>query len=430
MAQVWLAKPESGAFARPVAIKLVLPELAADAEYSRMFIDEAMAASAIHHPNVCRIEELGREGDLLFMVLEWVPGFSLSAVMQVDNRVEALRHEIAARIIADSCAGLHAAHEAVGPDGEPLGIVHRDVSPPNILISLHGTVKVSDFGIAKARFQLHSRTRTGELKGKFAYVSPERLRGRPVDRRADIYALGCVLYLATLGQRPFGTGKEALPKIARGEYKRPSEVRSDYPQALEAIITRALAADPEKRFPTALSMQLELEQWLVTAAHPTTSTDIAAVFRERVGPVALKALDLLMNASRTLPQELVHRLLPGPDTTPTSTTGVTLASPESIARIQLVRAAEADAPTVRVSAPDFEAPALAQARGGDRPNGPAASEQQPETPRPRNVRRKLAAFMLLFLVMFGVAGYEWYARIHAPHHGQGSGDGRLGAVEG
>jgi serine/threonine-protein kinase len=136
--------------------------------------------------------------------------------------------------------------------------VHRDVSPPNILISTTGHVKVSDFGIAKARYQLHSKTRTGEIKGKFAYIPPEQILGRGVDRRADVYAMGCVLYIATLGLRPFGGGASALGKIVQGKYLRPTEIRSNYPPGLEAIVLRALASDPAQHFQTADELRLAL----------------------------------------------------------------------------------------------------------------------------------------------------------------------------
>jgi serine/threonine protein kinase len=331
MAQVWTAKPEGGGLARTVAIKLVRPEYAADDEYSRMFIDEAMVASSIHHPNVCEIYELGRDGDLLFMVLEWVAGDSLSGLVQRGAELQPLPDTVAARIVADACAGLHAAHEAIGPDGQPLGIVHRDVSPPNILVSMHGHVKVSDFGIAKARHQLHSKTRTGEIKGKFAYIPPEQIMGRGVDRRADVYAMGCVLYVATLGLRPFGGGATALGKIVQGKYRRPSELRTDYAEELEAIVIKALAADPNQRYQTAEEMRIALEQWMLNSSRMVVPADVARIVRDRMNPERRKLVEAVMSSSRALPEALAYQLLVMQDKTdtPTATSGL-IVQPEGL----------------------------------------------------------------------------------------------------
>jgi eukaryotic-like serine/threonine-protein kinase len=308
MAQVWAAAAQSGVV-RPVALKLVLPEFACDQEYGRMFVDEARVAAAVHHPNVCEVRELGNDGDRLFMVLELVPGDSLTGLIQRGSEFVPLPVEIAARIVAQACAGLHAAHEAVGADGQSLGIVHRDVSPPNILVSIQGHVKVSDFGIAKARYQLHERTRTGEIKGKFAYIPPEQIMARGVDRRADVYALGCVLYVATLGVRPFGSGAEALGKIVQGRYQRPREVRPDYPSGLEAIVVKALNAKPEQRFQTAEEMRLALEHWLVTENLLVMDSDVAKIVRERLSAERRAVVDAALNTGRSLPEELAQRLL-------------------------------------------------------------------------------------------------------------------------
>jgi serine/threonine protein kinase len=324
MAQVWTARPEGGGLNRTVAIKLVRPEYAADEEYSRMFIDEAMVASSIHHPNVCEIYELGRDGDLLFMALEWVAGDSLSGLVQRGTDLAPLPDLVAARIVSDACAGLHAAHEATDPDGQSLGIVHRDVSPPNILVSMHGHVKVSDFGIAKARHQLHSRTRTGEIKGKFAYIPPEQILGRGVDRRADVYAMGCVLYVATLGVRPFGGGATALGKIVQGKYRLPSELKSDYPEELQAIVVKALAADPTQRYQTTEEMRIALEQWMLSSSRMVVPGDVARIVRERMNPERKKLVEAVMNTSRALPEALAYQLLSVQDKTdtPTATSGV------------------------------------------------------------------------------------------------------------
>ncbi|MDF3070302.1 MAG: serine/threonine protein kinase, partial [Polyangiaceae bacterium] len=239
MGQVWTARPVGSGFARTVALKLIRAEVADDENYARMFIDEATVASSIHHPNVCETYELGKDGDRMFMAMEWVAGDSLAGLLRQGESLVALDLRIAARIIADACAGLHAAHETLGADGALLGVVHRDISPPNILVSMQGQTKVNDFGIAKARYQLHERTKTGEVKGKFAYIPPEQISGGQVDRRADVYAMGCVLYVATLGLRPFGNGANALRKILLNEYKLPRALRPDYPEGLEAIIQRA-----------------------------------------------------------------------------------------------------------------------------------------------------------------------------------------------
>ncbi|MET0791672.1 MAG: serine/threonine-protein kinase [Polyangiaceae bacterium] len=325
MAEVWAAKPDGGGFARAVAIKLVRPEFAVDAEYARMFIDEAVVASAIRHPNICETHELGREDKLLFMVLEWVAGDSLSGLLR-GTELNPLPLEIAARICAEACAGLHAAHEATDADGHPLGIVHRDVSPPNILVSIHGHVKVSDFGIAKARNQLHSRTQTGEIKGKLAYIPPEQVRGLGVDRRADVYAMGCVLYVSTLGLRPFGGGAKAVGNIVRGTYRKPRELRPDYPEELERIVARALAVNRDERYQTAEEMRYELEQWLLTRPQPTKHGDVARLVRQRLSDERKKMIDVLFNAGRTVPEALAKRFLQRNDksATPTATSGIVL----------------------------------------------------------------------------------------------------------
>jgi serine/threonine protein kinase len=356
MAQVWAAKPESAGLARTVAIKLVLPDYAADSEYERMFVDEAMVASAIRHPNVCETLELGRDGDLLFMVLEWIAGESLSGLLQQKGALHPLPDTIAARIIAEGCAGLHAAHEATGVDGESLGIVHRDVSPPNILISMNGHVKVSDFGIAKARYQLHSRTRTGEIKGKFAYIPPEQILGRNVDRRADVYAMGCVLYIATLGLRPFGGGASALGKIVQGRYLKPSDIRSTYPPGLEAIIVKALASDPAQRFQTADEMRAAIEQWLMSSSEIVMESDIAAVVRERISKERRMVIDAVMTSGRALPEALQKQLLTRRDRTqtPTANSRVFLTAP--LPRVRLSTPPPAAAPAEEESAPTWRPP--------------------------------------------------------------------------
>jgi serine/threonine protein kinase len=306
MAQIWAAKPESGGFSRTVALKVVRPEYAADEEYRRMLIDEAAAASAVHHPNVCEIFELGQHQQVVFIAMEWVPGDSIAGLIRQRTQYVPFSYALAARVIADACAGLHAAHNATGPEGEPMNIVHRDISPQNILLSSQGHVKVTDFGIAKARDQIHSRTRTGEIKGKFAYISPEQILGKGVDHRSDVYAMGCVLYVTTLGLRPFGRGTHAvMSKIVQGDFKAPRQLVPTYPEKLERIVIRSLSRKPEDRYGSAEEMRLALEDWLAKSGRIITHTDIARAVNERLNPKVRDQIQALRNANRFSPQTAV-----------------------------------------------------------------------------------------------------------------------------
>lgn len=325
MAHVWAAEPTaSGGMSRTVALKVIRPELASDPEYSRLFIDEATIATAVRHPNVCETYELERHENVLFMAMEWVPGDSLAGLIRTGNRFWPLDVDLAARICADAAAGLHAAHEATDSSGQKLGVIHRDVSPANVLISTHGQVKVSDFGIAKARHQLHERTRTGEVKGKFAYLAPEQIAGGPTDRRVDVYALGCVLYTATLGLRPFGNGPEAMPKILLGEFKRPRDIDPTYPPGLETILLKALEQRPDARYQTASELSDALETWLWETSRLVTQTDVAQMVQARISKETQDAIFKLRNRTRAqvevayqMLKETLDMLEP-----PTASTGV------------------------------------------------------------------------------------------------------------
>ncbi len=338
MAHVWAAKPEGKiGFSRTVALKVVRTEYSADAEYTRMLIDEAQVAGAIHHPNTCELYELDEDQGMLFMVMEWVAGDSLAGLMHRPANAETLPYpfagialaplpySVAARVVADACAGVHAAHEAIDQEGHPLNIVHRDISPPNILVSLEGQVKVSDFGIAKARYQLHARTRTGEVKGKFAYIPPEQIIGKGVTRRADIYALGCVLYVATLGLRPFGSGPSAMPKILQGDYKRPSQLLPSYPEGLEAIVVKAVSRNQDDRYATAEELRGALEEWLNESQVVVTPADVARVVRERLDEDKRRTIEALRNTNKPLLYAMaarVERELGDITQTPTAASGL------------------------------------------------------------------------------------------------------------
>ncbi len=288
MACVWAARLSGHrGFSKLVAIKTILAHLTIHRDFENMLLDEARIAAEAHHPNVCNLFDVGEEQGILYLVLEWVNGDSLLQVLRgaQPKAITPLDYRIAARIVADACAGLHAAHELTDEGGKPLDVVHRDVSPHNILVSLDGTTKVADFGIAKAQGQLHQATRTGELRGKLAYMAPEQMNGAPLDRRADIFAMGSVLYHATTGQAPFRGDTDVciIRAVLDADYEAPTRIVEDYPPALAAIVGRALSARPEDRFETAERMQNALEVWLASEGRVTTINDVAEVVRQRIG---------------------------------------------------------------------------------------------------------------------------------------------------
>jgi serine/threonine-protein kinase len=262
MATLFLAQRHGAAgVSRPVVIKVIHPHLAENELMVRMFIDEARISSHIRHSNVVYVEEFGEHDGVYYIVMEYVDGCSLHQLLHAcvaEGRK--LSPAIAVHIAIEVAAGLHAAHETCGEDGEPLGIVHRDVSPSNVLLTRDGRVKVIDFGIAKARGRLGA-TRSGSgLKGKLRYMSPEQAWGRPIDRRADLYALGICLWELLAGRGLFRAKHDlAVLELARNPViPPPSQLNREVSAALDAVILRATALRPEDRHPTALELRRDL----------------------------------------------------------------------------------------------------------------------------------------------------------------------------
>jgi eukaryotic-like serine/threonine-protein kinase len=286
MATVWAARQHGArGFNRLVALKTVLPELC-EPEFESMFLDEARVAARIHHPNVCEIFELVEHQGMLALSMEWVDGETLNTIIN-SRESEPLDARVAAHIVAQAAGGLHAAHELKDENGLPMQLVHRDVSPQNILISRAGHVKVTDFGVAKALGDSREETEIGRVKGKLSYMSPEQAESKPLDRRSDIFALGVVLYLATVGLHPFRRASEnrddQYMRLLVGDFRRPSSIIAGYPSELEAIILRALSREPADRFATAEEMRLRLQEWLLRSGPLLTEQHIARAVSERVG---------------------------------------------------------------------------------------------------------------------------------------------------
>lgn len=261
-----------------VAVKIAHPQFSKEERFRNMFLDEARLASAVQHPNVCMVFDVVQDGELLYLVMEWIGGGSLHELLGAvpERRLDC---RVAARIVAAACAGLHAAHELRNQAGDPLDLIHRDVSPHNILLTIDGKVKLTDFGVARARDQLHQTTSTGEIKGKLSYIAPEQFGSRDYDRRVDVFSLGCVLYRAIVGRRAFdGSSAEVMYALVNLQYDRPRAVVPEIPPELEAIVVRAMS-EADKRYASAEAMKLALESWLATQP-PCSDADVAAVVKQ------------------------------------------------------------------------------------------------------------------------------------------------------
>ena len=265
MGTVWAARERGPAGDKIVAVKTMLPSLSSDPRCKRMFLTESRIASRIKHPNVCAILDQGEQNGVLYFVMEWIDGDALVALLGGSTRKQGrpLPLPVAVRIAIESARGLHAAHELRDDGGALVGLVHRDVSPHNILITRDGSVKIADFGVAKAMAHADNpTTNTGHMKGKILFMAPEQVYSEQLDRRSDIFALGIVLYQLTTGTHPFAASHDlaTMARIARPEpVDPPSTLVPDYPPALEAAVVRALAKDPAERFATMAELAEALE---------------------------------------------------------------------------------------------------------------------------------------------------------------------------
>jgi serine/threonine protein kinase len=251
MAQIYLARQSGlGSFERHVVLKTILRERASDHRFVTMFLDEAKLAATLNHQNVAQVYEVDQADGNYFMAMEYVHGENTRAILETTlRRGWTIPLELAVMIISGAAAGLHHAHERRGKNGQPLNIVHRDVSPANIMVGYDGSVKVLDFGIAKAE-ERATKTVGGTIKGKYGYMSPEQCKGKPIDRRSDIFALGIVLYELTTLRRAFKGNDdfETMKRIVAGDVVLPTVAVPGYPRELEAIVLTAMANDPNARF--------------------------------------------------------------------------------------------------------------------------------------------------------------------------------------
>jgi len=260
MGEVYLGRVEGAfGFVRPVVIKTIRTELLADERAALMFVDEARIAAGLHHRNIVQILDFDRFEGGAFLVTEYIEGADLRTFLH--HLRAPPRYDLAVTIVSELATGLDAAHNARSSDGVPLNLVHRDVSPSNVLLGIAGEVKLADFGIAKARSRSY-HTVSGSIKGKAAYMAPEQILGEPLDRRADVFGLGVLLFEVTTRTRLYSARSDAkaMKLILGGELPDPAERRPDYPRELAAIVRRALARERDARYPTARALADDLDQ--------------------------------------------------------------------------------------------------------------------------------------------------------------------------
>jgi serine/threonine-protein kinase len=312
MAMVWAARLKgTRGFQKIVAVKTMLPRLSEDNQFEQMFLDEASLASQIRHPHVVEILDLGEQDGVLFLVMEWIDGVPLNQIMKAAKSSGGVPLPIAVRIVMQACAGLHAAHELRDGKSQLVGLVHRDVSPQNLLVTYDGVTKVVDFGVAKATAVGGGATGAGQIKGKVGYMAPEQIEGESIDRRVDIFAIGIVLYALTTGKHPFRRESDAAtmynicsPQAALA----PRKFIPDYPEALENVLMKALSKNAADRYASANDMLRDLDHSLPSSERANTDQDVAEFVRRLVGERLEERRNTLSEALVRADQSAIQRI--------------------------------------------------------------------------------------------------------------------------
>jgi serine/threonine-protein kinase len=363
----------------------MLPNLSDDPQFEQMFLDEASLASRIHHPNVAEILDLGEQDEILYLVMEWVDGEALSVISKTAKKNHAhLPQRIALRIVSMACSGLHAAHELKDAQDAYLDLVHRDVSPQNILVTYDGIVKLVDFGVAKAIGRAGGETTAGQLKGKVPYMSPEQAKGGKVDRRTDIFAMGIVLYKLATGLHPFLGDNDMLTMrniITKGALP-PRGLNPNFSPELEQVIMKCLHKDPAERYQTMADLDRALDRVLAITGASVVDDDVGSFVRTVMGDRGMKRHAALRDAVRQADERAAGiAMLPNAPAAPVIHEGLSellltkMASGVSKGDIvpsdlKIVTAPTSTAETVEL--PDSEVVSFAGEPGGKRARRPLA----------------------------------------------------------
>ncbi|MEA2701064.1 MAG: eukaryotic-like serine/threonine-protein kinase [Myxococcales bacterium] len=267
-------------FERELVVKRILPRFSNNAQFVSMFVNEAKICALLSHPNIVQIYEFGQAEGTYFIAMESVHGVSLRDVMaKLRDEQRTMPFLLAADITRQICLGLDYAHTLTGPDGAPLEIIHRDISPPNIMLAFNGTAKVVDFGIARAAYFAEAENRQGIIKGKVSYLAPEQINRQPMDGRVDVFAAGVVMHEMLTGRRLFVTNNELtkMRQLLMQPTAPPSASNASIPRELDRIVLRALERDPARRYPSAAAMAADIERTLIAARH--SSRELAKMLR-------------------------------------------------------------------------------------------------------------------------------------------------------
>jgi eukaryotic-like serine/threonine-protein kinase len=390
MAEIFLARGASvGGVERYCVLKRILHEHAKDALFVQMFVDEARLAAQLHHPNIASLYDIGMLGDSYFFTMEYVHGETIRSMLE---RAQELRRPVplacVLTIIAGAAQGLHHAHERNAHDGRPLGIVHRDVSPANLMVSYEGNVKLVDFGVAKAEDRA-VETRSGTVKGKISYLSPEQCRAERVDRRSDLFSLGIVMWEMLTGARLYRRDSdfENMTAIVKEPPPPPSSRRSEVPRAVDEIVLRLLAKSVTDRFQTAVEVVEAIENASMQARTILSTSAVSRLVEGLFGKRAEPWLELEKVTVPFEPVAVASRPIPKDVRAPVDAMALDLDGVFDLSSWSMIE--EPDAPSISVETHDAEPPAPSPARAAvptaapSPASGPIAAPARPSGRHPR-----------------------------------------------